>query len=506
MKKGYTRTEDLLAEVEALRRRVARMEGVEERSRRAEDTLRALEERIRLLRNSSPLGTLTIDLDGRITGINKKMLEVLPCPTVDEATSLNVFHVPCFVESGVAEDFRRCLEDKRASISHHVHPSPAGEQLHFRYHLSPIADAGGLYSGVMAFVEDFTDLKLTEEALRESEERYRLLFRSAPIALLERDASELKTYLDGLRASGVIDFRAYLELHPDEVAHCMSKIRTVDFNDSFTALFEAETREEVGTNFFQVNTDEFYRLAVEIIPLVAEGNISREREAILLTLRGNRRIVLVRSLAVSGYEDTLSRIVISLVDITQRKEAEKALRASEQKYRDQAIRDNLTGLYNTRYLYQSLARYVTACKSAGGCFSLIFMDLDRFKRVVDAHGHLNGSRAIQEVAATIRNFLEEPAYAVAYAGDEFIVVLPGCGHDQARARAEEIRARILETIYLREQGLEVRLRASFGIATFPDHADDMTGLLAAADKALFDGKEKGRDAVSSYGEPWRGRS
>jgi diguanylate cyclase (GGDEF)-like protein/PAS domain S-box-containing protein len=499
MKRGYTQTEELLAEVEVLRRRVARMEEVEERSRRAEEALRAIEERIRLLGTSAPLGMITIDLEGRITGINRRMLEVLPCSTVEEATSLNVFHVPCFAESGVAEDFRRCLEGKRPIISHHPHPGPKGEQLHFRYNLSPIADARGGYSGVMAFVEDSTDLKRIEEALRESEERYRLLFRSAPVALLERDASELKAYLDALRASGVIDFRAYLELHPDEVVHCMGKIKTVNFNDSFMALFEAERREEVGTNFFQVNTDEFYRLAREIIPLVAEGNISRDRETVVLTLRGNRRTVLVKSLAVSGYEDTLSRIIISLVDITKRKEAEEALRTSEQRYRDLAIRDNLTGLYNTRYLYQSLAEYITACKSGGECLSLIFMDLDRFKRVVDTHGHLNGSRAIQEVAATIRDSLEEPEYAVAYAGDEFIVVLPGCGREAARERAEEIRSRVLKTVYLRKHGLEVKLRASFGIATFPDHADDMTGLLAAADRALFDGKKKGRNAVSFYG-------
>jgi diguanylate cyclase (GGDEF)-like protein len=87
---------------------------------------------------------------------------------------------------------------------------------------------------------------------------------------------------------------------------------------------------------------------------------------------------------------------------------------------------------------------------------------------------------------------------VAYAGDEFIVVLPGYGELEARVKAEEIRSRILETVYLREQGFAVRLRASFGVATFPDHAGDMTALLAAADKALFGVKEKGRDAVESY--------
>ena len=426
------------------------------------------------------------------------MLEVLPCSTVEEARSLNLFHVPCFVESGVADDFRRCLETRLRVVSDRLQPDPAGEQLYLRYHLSPIADGSGVCSGVMAFVEDITDLKLTGEALRESEERYRLLFRSAPIALLERDASDLKAYLDDLRASGVTDFREYLRLHPEEVAVCMGKVRTVDFNDSFMALFEGESREELSAGFFQVNTEEFYRVALEIIPMVAEGNVSRERETILRTMRGNRRFTLTKSLAVSGYEDTLSRIVISLVDITERKEAEEALRASEQRYRDLAIRDSLTGLYNTRYLYRALAEHLGACERSGGCLSVIFMDLDRFKHVVDTFGHLNGSRAVQEVAATIQASLEEPAYAVAYAGDEFIVVLPGYGQPEATARAEEIRSSILKTVYLRDQGFAVRLKASFGVATFPDHAADMTGLLAAADRTLFGVKEKGRDAVESY--------
>jgi diguanylate cyclase (GGDEF)-like protein len=231
---------------------------------------------------------------------------------------------------------------------------------------------------------------------------------------------------------------------------------------------------------------------------VAEGSVSRERETILVSLRGNRRNVLVKSLAISGYEDTLSRIILSLVDITERKVAEEALRASAQRFRDLAIRDNLTGLYNTRHLYQSLTEHIEACRADGSRVSLIFMDLDRFKEVVDTHGHLNGSRAIQEVAATIQECLEAPAYAVAYAGDEFVIVLPGYDQVLARLKANEIRSRMVGTVYLRAQGLEVRLRASFGVATYPDHAADLAGLLAAADRALFGVKKGGRNAVALW--------
>ncbi len=115
--------------------------------------------------------------------------------------------------------------------------------------------------------------------------------------------------------------------------------------------------------------------------------------------------------------------------------------------------------------------------------------------MVDAHGHLNGSRAIREVAATIQGSLKEPAYAVAYAGDEFVVVLPGFGKDQAMETAVNIQNRINTSVYLRGQDLAVKLQASFGVATFPEHATDPTGLLASADRALFGIKSTGKDAV-----------
>jgi len=153
-----------------------------------------------------PLGIIAIDLDGRITGINRDNAGGAAMFNRRGGDLLNVFHVPCFVESGIAEDFRRCLHERLRIVSDRLQPGPEGEPFYFRYHLSPIADGRGLFSGVMAFVEDITDLKRTGGGSHRERGAYRLLFRSAPIALLERDASELKTYLDGLRASGLSMF------------------------------------------------------------------------------------------------------------------------------------------------------------------------------------------------------------------------------------------------------------------------------------------------------------
>jgi diguanylate cyclase (GGDEF)-like protein len=162
-----------------------------------------------------------------------------------------------------------------------------------------------------------------------------------------------------------------------------------------------------------------------------------------------------------------------------------------------AIKDNLTGLYNTRYLYQALNDIFESCKNGESHFSLIFMDLDNFKKVVDAHGHLNGSQAIQEVAATIRDSLTEPEFGVSYGGDEFVVVLPGYNKERGLKKAEEIHTLMNKTVYLSNKGLNVSISASFGVAAYPEDATNLTRLLSVADKAMFQIKDRGKNAVGS---------
>lgn len=162
---------------------------------------------------------------------------------------------------------------------------------------------------------------------------------------------------------------------------------------------------------------------------------------------------------------------------------------------EMADRDNLTGLYNQRYMYLALERNIALCRNTGCPLSLIFMDMDDFKQVVDTLGHLNGSRALHEVAQRVKACLSEPAFGVAYGGDEFLIVLPDINRRQATETAHAIRRSVKNGPYLASFGHQVLLTASFGVATFPDDAEDLTDLLALADKAMFNAKHTGKDSV-----------
>lgn len=365
-----------------------------------------------------------------------------------------------------------------------------GSRLWITWRNRGLLDGDGRLREILSSGIDSTERRRAEEALRASEWRYRVLFQSTPVALLERDVSAFAAWVT---TQGAGDWRARLD--DDAVAAAaLAHIRTTDRNAAVLSLLEFDPREHDEPALEAAVTALLRPWAAELAGAVAAGTmVQLERETELRTLREKSRHVVVRGTLVPGPDADAGRLILALVDVTERVRTEETLRATAARFRDLAEHDNLTGLYNTRYLYEALEALVrtdTRC-------ALIFVDLDRFKRVVDTNGHLNGSRAIQEVAATIRTVLEEPAFGVAYAGDEFVIVLPGRTCDDAVALAEEIRTRIARTVYLVGQGLRVRLRASFGVAAFPDDATDVEGLLSCGDRALFDVKRRGRGFVGT---------
>jgi diguanylate cyclase (GGDEF)-like protein len=166
-----------------------------------------------------------------------------------------------------------------------------------------------------------------------------------------------------------------------------------------------------------------------------------------------------------------------------------------ERIRELTLIDDHTGLFNARHLYGSLESEVARSRRFGRSFSLIFLDLDRFKLVNDRHGHQAGSAVLREVGQVLKKALRAMDVPVRYGGDEFVVLLPESDRQQARAVAERLRRAINAAAFLAERGLEVRITASFGIATFPDDGATTEDLLRLADQAMYRVKETTRDGI-----------
>jgi diguanylate cyclase (GGDEF)-like protein len=159
------------------------------------------------------------------------------------------------------------------------------------------------------------------------------------------------------------------------------------------------------------------------------------------------------------------------------------------------ITDDLTKLFNSRYLNVYIGREIKRCKRHGIPLSIIFLDLDGFKSVNDQHGHLAGSRTLTEVGGILAEAVRESDILARYGGDEFVVVLPETPPGGALVIAERIRRAIASHPFLREEGLEARISASFGIASYPDHALTPEGLIQKADQAMYRVKEKDKNGI-----------
>lgn len=158
---------------------------------------------------------------------------------------------------------------------------------------------------------------------------------------------------------------------------------------------------------------------------------------------------------------------------------------------DLAYVDDLTKLYNTRYLDLALDRELSDARP----FSILFMDLDRFKSVNDVHGHLQGSRLLVEVGRVLRSCVRDEDAVVRYGGDEYVVVLVGIDSGGALKVAERIRRAVEDHRFLSREGSRVRVTASIGLASFPEHARTKAEILDLADRAMYRGKNTTRNVV-----------
>jgi len=338
-----------------------------------------------------------------------------------------------------------------------------GRRIPMLFSRSTLKDENENITGFMYFLTDLTDLVATQEELKRAEKQYRSMYQNAVQGMFQsRPSGEL------IRA-----------------------------NPSYARILGYDSVDEVlslkgGANNFYFSSKD----RDSMIRTVQKKGTVVNHDLRLKRKDGKPVWILANIRYIESNEDGAILEGI-LVDNTKKKALEEALRHDRRKFRNLSIHNNLTGLYNTRYLYQALDELIKESKLTGKPFSLVFMDMDNFKRVVDTYGHLNGSQALKEVAVTIKRCIKRPCFGIAYGGDEFVIALPGFDKVKATEKVNQIRLKMKQTTYLSKAGHRVHLGASFGIATYPYDTDNREGLLALADQAMFHIKQTGKGSVGT---------
>ena len=444
-----------IGETEKLRNRIRDLEKqLTDMRAHTREKIKESVSKFRRVINSTSEGYLELDLDLTIVDVNTTILKMLK---KDESMLLNHSIETLYDKRKVFVHFasKDHLNFEAAFYTGH------GEKLPLLLKRSVMHDNEGTPGGYLVFLTDLTELKKAQEDLQLAEARYRIMYRNATQGMYQ-------CTLEGL----------FLRVNP-------ALVKTFGF-ESIQELL----RHPGGVSSLYKHAEDrrnfLKRLQAHYIVKNYEVEMQRKDGKPIWVLL-NARLA----------EDAEGRMFIEgiLIDNTEKKLAEEQLRQSRERFKHLANHDNLTSLFNTRYLYKALDRLIENSKKRLKPFSLVFLDMDNFKYVVDTYGHLNGSQALKEVADTLRKGLKTPAFGVAYGGDEFVLVLPDTGKEGALKQISDIRRRMKKTIYLETKGHRVRMSASFGIATYPDDTDDREGLLALADEAMFRIKTQGKDAV-----------
>jgi len=327
----------------------------------------------------------------------------------------------------------------------------------------------GLYHDISARIE-------AERALGESEARFRSLFDDSPISLWEEDFSEVKEELSALIENDIVV--AQLKTDNDLVKKCISLVKILDVNQATLDLYNARTKAELLVGLSDVLSEESLDPFRDELIALACGANNFECEIAQKKLDGEVLYGLLRLSLAPGNEDTWEKVFISIIDITERKQAEGKLRFM-------SFHDSLTSLYNRAYFDEEMSRLE---KSRQFPVSIIACDLDGLKRINDTLGHDVGDNAIKGAAKILASTFRSEDVVARIGGDEFAVILPRYDVHENTSICERLHQAIADYNECDESdGFFRPLSLSFGYAAIQS-GDPLREGYKRADQQMFSNK------------------
>jgi diguanylate cyclase (GGDEF)-like protein len=200
----------------------------------------------------------------------------------------------------------------------------------------------------------------------------------------------------------------------------------------------------------------------------------------------------------SGFTESKVQLAMSVAEHIALALANLKLRES---LRSQAIRDPLTGLFNRRYMEESLERELRRAKRKEIPVGIIMIDIDHFKRFNDSYGHAAGDYLLRELGIFLNSLVRGEDIASRYGGEEFIIIFPEASREETMQRAEQIRRDVKNLNLGNHFHAQDPMTLSVGVAMFPQHGADFDSILHSVDAALYQAKREGRDHVALASEP-----
>lgn len=325
--------------------------------------------------------------------------------------------------------------------------------------------------------------------MKVDKERFRLIFEHSPIGIWEEDLSSFVRLWKGLEKEGVENYRKYLEAHSSVIIKAFHKIKIIDVNKAALNLYGARDKKELMRHFRRKVPKGAVKILINEFMALMRGDRFFQAEFKNRTLAGKQYDVLLRVSVPAGYEKSLSRVIVTLENISDRKRLEARLKKMAQM-------DGLTKLYNQRAITQRLKEEWIRAKRYSLDLSCLMIDLDYFKIVNDKFGHQRGDQVLRRVASLLREGFRKTDIVGRYGGDEFFVILTQTNITNAQIAAERVKKFVASHLESVIRKMSVPITLSFGVSGYPSQkVKDYGDLIAQADKALYVAKAAGRDRI-----------